>query len=476
MMRKIDAPARPKAPDLRASMEELQAFLTAHPEIEAFDLMLIDPNGIARGKTVRRHEIEGIWENGRHLPGSILGLDVTGEDVDETGLVWTDGDADRCGWPLPGTLVPSLWTDPPRGQFRVALHEMDGTPVWADCRHVLQRQIDRLAARGLSAVAAFELEFYLIEADRDTLTPQAARMPLSGTRPFGTNVYCVEELDRLEPFSRDLYRAAQAQGLPVETLISEYAAGQFELTLHHGDVMQAAENLLALKHLLRGVARRHGMQACFMAKPFAERSGSGMHLHASLCDSDGRNLFADRDGALSPDLLGAIGGLLDTVSESMLVMAPHHNSWMRFAARSYAPTTPNWGINHRGVAIRVPAGSPGGRHLEQRLAGVDANPFLVAAVTLEAMLRGMDSQRDPGPPVDASAAEAERSSAGDADGGPALPRNWTDAIEAANGSAFLKDVLGETMHRVFVAIKRAEAARFAAYISPLDYQLYLETV
>lgn len=467
-MRKIWAPSQPKAPDMRASAQELQDFLAAHPEIEAFDLMLIDPNGIARGKIVRRHEIEGIWDNGRNLPGSILGLDVTGEDVDETGLVWSDGDADRCAWPISGSLAPSPWTDPPRGQFRVALHEMDGRPVLADPRHVLQRQIDALAERGTSAVAAFELEFYLIDATGDTLEPEPLHLPLTGRRPFGAHVYCVEELDRLEPFSRDLYQAAKAQSLPVETLISEYAPGQFELTLHHGEVMQAAENLVALKHLLRGVARRHGMQACFMAKPFAKRAGSGMHLHASLCDSHGSNLFADRDGHLSPDLLAATGGLLDTVSESMLVMAPHNNSWRRFSAQSYAPTVPNWGINNRGVAVRVPAGSPGGRHLEQRLAGVDANPFLVAAVTLAAMIRGIDMKRDPGPP-----AEGNGSAAGDA---PALPRSWGQAIKAAEGSDFLKDTLGGTMHHVYLAIKRAEAARFDAYVSPLDYQLYLDTV
>ncbi|MFB9979354.1 glutamine synthetase family protein [Mesorhizobium kowhaii] len=467
-MRKIAAPATTTAPETRASAEELRDFLKAHPEIEAFDLMLIDPNGIARGKSVRRHEVEAIWENGRNLPGSILGLDVTGEDVDETGLVWSDGDADRCGWPLPSSLAPSPWTDPPRGQFRVALHEMDGRPVWADPRHVLQRQIDALAALGLRSIAAFELEFYLIDAHRESVRPRPARLPLTGTRPFGTNVYCVEELDRLEPFSRDLYRAAAKQGLPVETLISEYAPGQFELTLHHADVMQAAENLVALKHLLRGVARRHGMQACFMAKPFADRAGSGMHMHASFCDRDGRNLFADRDGELSPALLAAVGGLLDSISGSMLVMAPHHNSWRRFSAQSYAPTSPNWGINNRGVAIRVPAGSPAGRHLEQRLAGVDANPFLVAAVTLAAMKRGLENERDPGPP-----AEGNGSAVGDA---PSLPRNWTDAIDAAYGSDFLKDALGATMHHVFLAVKRSEAARFAAYVSPLDYQLYLEAI
>lgn len=467
-MRNVEAPTRPIAPETRASVSELHDFLEAHPEIEAFDLVLIDPNGIPRGKTVRRHEIAGIYENGRNLPGSILGLDVAGEDVDETGLVWSDGDADRCAWPVPSTLAPCLWTDPPKGQFRVVLHEMEGQPVWADPRHVLQRQIDTLAARGYKAVAAFELEFYLVEMAEGASEPQPARLPLTGARPDGTHVYGVEELDRLEPFSRDLYRAAAAQGLPVETLISEYAPGQFELTLHHRDVMQAAEDLVALKHLLRGVARRHGMRACFMAKPFASRAGSGMHMHASLCDLDGRNLFADRDGLLSPLLLSAIGGLLDSISQSMLVMAPNHNSWRRFSAQSYAPTTPNWGINNRGVAIRVPAGSPGGRHLEQRMAGVDANPFLVAAVTLAAMVRGLETERDPGPPAD-----GDGSATGAA---PPLPRNWSEAIELAQGSAFLKEALGETMHRVLLAIKRSEAARFEAYVSPLDYKLYLETV
>lgn len=464
----VRAPAPPVAPGTRAPVDELHAFLNAHPGIEALDLLLIDNNGIARGKTVRRHEAEGIYRNGRNLPGSILGLDVTGEDVDETGLVWSDGDADRCAWPVPGTLAPALWSDPPRGQFRVALHEMDGQPVWADPRHVLQRQIDKLAANGYRAVAAFELEFYLVEMAEGGTEPQPARLPLTGARPDGTHVYSIEELDRLEPFSRDLYRAAAAQGLPVETLISEYAPGQFELTLHHGDVMQAAEDLVALKHLLRGVARRHHMQACFMAKPFADRAGSGMHMHASLCDPEGRNLFADRGAMLSPPLLSAIGGLLDTVSESMLVMAPNHNSWRRFSAQSYAPTTPNWGVNNRGVAVRVPAGSPGGRHLEQRLAGVDANPFLVAAVTLAAMLRGMEAGSDPGPPAEGDGSAPSRATP--------LPRSWNEAIEAAQHSVFLKEALGEAMHRVLLATRRSDAARFAAYVSPLDYRLYLDTV
>ncbi len=465
----VKAPLRPVAPAMRAEAGELRDFLAAHPGIEAFDLLLVDSNGILRGKTVRRHEMEGIYENGRNLPGSILGLDVAGEDVNETGLVWSDGDADRCAWPVPSTLAPAPWTDPPKGQFRVVLHEIDGAPVAADPRHVLRRQIEALAARGFQALVAFELEFYLVETAGDgAAQPLPAILPLTGERSGGTHVYSIEELDRLEPFTRDLYRAAAAQGLPVETLISEYAPGQFELTLHHREAMQAAEDLIALKHLLRGVARRHGMKACFMAKPFAGRAGSGMHMHASLCDPEGRNLFADRDGMLAPMLLHAIGGLLDTLGEGMLVMAPHHNSWGRFAAQSYAPTRPNWGINNRGVAVRVPAGSPGGRHLEQRMAGVDANPFLVAAVTLAAMMRGIAAGRDPGPP-----AEGDGSAAGDA---APMPRSWAEAIEAAEASAFLKDTLGETMHHVLVAVKRAEAGRFAAYVSPLDYRLYMDTV
>ncbi|QEN89696.1 glutamine synthetase [Labrys sp. KNU-23] len=455
-------------PAQAADIAEAEAFLADHPEIGAFDLVLVDINGIARGKIIRREELLPLFRGGRHLPGSILGLDVTGEDVEETGLVWSDGDADRRAWPIAGSLVPLPWTSPPRGEVRLSLFELDGSPMAADPRHALAAQQALLQAEDRQPVAAFELEFYLL--DREATAdgrPQPLRLPLTGERLGGIHVYSVDELDRLEPFVDAVYRAAEAQALPVQTLISEYAPGQFELTLRHReDALRAADDLIMLKRLLRALAVRHGMKACFMAKPFAGRAGSGMHAHASLAGRDGANLFADRDSELAPALRHAIAGLLETMTESMLVFAPHLNSWRRFAAQSYAPTAPSWGVNNRAVAVRVPAGSPEGRHLEQRAAGVDANPYLVGAVVLAGIRRGLAAQRDPGPPAIAYANAAD----------DALPADWRSAIEAAAGSAFLKEALGERLHHVLLALKRAEYRRFAADITALELQLYGEVV
>lgn len=454
-------------PPEAADPSEAEAFLAAHPQITAFDLVLIDLNGIARGKIIRRHELLPIFRSGRHLPGSILGLDVTGEDVEETGLVWSDGDADRRAWPIAGSLAPLPWTSPPRGELRLALFELDGAPMAADPRHALARQVNLLETDGFHPVLAYELEFYLLDRERTADGNfQPLRLPLSGERPDGIQVYGVTELDRLEPFIDAVYRGAEAQGLPVETMISEYAQGQFELTLRHGSALRAADDLAMLKRLIRSLAVRHGMMACFMAKPFAGRAGSGMHVHASLADAAGNNLFADRDETLSPLLKQAVAGLLETMQESMLVFAPHFNSWRRFSAQSYAPTTPTWGTNNRSVAVRIPAGAPAGRHLEQRAAGIDSNPYLVGATVLAGMRKGILEKADPGPET-----TTYLESTGDD-----LPPDWRNAIETAARSDFLKQALGERLHHVFLALKRAEYRRFANEVTALERSLYGEIV
>ncbi|WP_439816575.1 glutamine synthetase family protein [Zavarzinia sp. CC-PAN008] len=461
-------------PPTAAAEDEAAAFLARHPEVEGIDIVLVDANGIGRGKTIRAHELAALYRQGRFLPGSILGLDIAGEDVHETGLVWDDGDADRVAWPIPGTLVPQAWTNPRRAQVQLALHELDGSPSPADPRHALLAQDARLKAMGLTPVGAFEIEFYLLDRQRGADgRPRAAALPLTGEQPQTTQVYQLEPLDRLEPFVADVYRAAAAQDLPLETLISEYAVGQYELTLHHhADIARAADDLVAMKRLLRGVAARHGMIACFMAKPFADRVGSGMHLHASLNDPDGSNVFADApDGSLSPLLLDAIAGLLDTLGQGMLVAAPHHNSWRRFASQSYAPTHATWGINNRSVAVRVPASGGAARHLEHRMAGIDANPYLVGATVLAGMAHGIAGRLDPGAAVTGNAYDAP---AGEGD--VPAPASWAEAIAAAARSDFLAEALGLRMRDVLVALKRAEHARFARAVSELDYALYLETV
>ena len=454
-----------------ASLQEATDFLAAHPDIEAIDIVLLDSNGIGRGKIIRRHELEGLYSNGRHLPISILGLDVAGEDVDETGLIWDTGDGDLRAWPVPGSLVAQYGTKPARAELLLSQYHLDGTPMLSDPRHALRGQIDAMAALGLHPVAALELEFFLLDPERDSEGQvQPARDVLDGRRSQKTEVYSVDHLIGMQPLFTDIYAAAALAGITVETLISEYAPGQYELTLHHrSDIMQAADDLVRLKRIVRAQARRHGVVACFMAKPLANFAGSGMHLHISLCDDAGHNVLAEEPGHGWSDMLRhAIGGQLATMAESMLVFAPHANSWRRFANQSYAPVAPTWGVNNRSVAVRIPAGARSARRIEHRLSGVDANPYLVAATVLAAMRKGICEQIDPGPKTTGNGYDAETTNA--------IPSDWNAAIAAAKASGFLKEALGEEMHRTFVAVKAAEYARVARTISDVDYDLYLHTI
>jgi glutamine synthetase len=455
-----------------STVAEAETFLAQHPEIEAFDIVLHDANGIGRGKIIRRHELLSMYKNGRHLPISILGLDICGEDVHETGLIWDQGDGDRRAWPIPGTLIPLAGTTPPRGELLMSVYDLDGAPMTSDPRHALQRQVDTLASEGLYPAGAFELEFFLLENERDAngkMVP--ARDVLDRRRNSKTDVYSVDQLHGMLPLFNDVYAGAKAAGIQAETLISEFAPGQYELTLHYRtDVMRAADDLMRLKRLVRMHARLHGVTACFMAKPNEDYAGSGMHFHVSMMDKGGRNVFVEEiEGQWNETIRHAIGGLRDTMGEAMLVWAPHANSWRRFAAQSYAPVSPTWGVNNRSVALRIPAGDIRARRIEHRPAGVDANPYLVAATVLAGIRHGLKRRIDPGP-------ETTGNGYAEAPDAPPIPVDWRSAIEAAKASSFLKDALGEDMHRTFTAIKAAEYARVARTVSEVDFDLYLHTV
>lgn len=454
-----------------ASVDEARAFLAANPQIEAIDIVLTDANGIGRGKIIRQHELEGLYTGGRHLPISILGLDICGEDVHETGLIWDQGDGDLRAWPIPGTLAPLHGTNPARGEVLMSLYHLDGAPMTSDPRHALVRQVAALADQGLHPAGAFELEFFLLDPklDEDGYARPAAAV-LDGRRSMKTEVYSVDHLHGMEPLFSDIYAAAEAMGIRAETVISEYAPGQYELTLHYRtSALAAADDLIRLKRIVRLQARRHGVTACFMAKPVERYAGSGMHFHVSMLDGAGKNVFAEaHEGDWTPMLRHALGGLRATMGESMLVFAPHANSWRRFASQSYAPVSPNWGVNNRSVALRIPAGDIRARRIEHRPSGVDANPYLVGATILAGIRHGLDQRIDPGPETTGNGYEAE--------GNLPIPGDWREAIRAAQGSAFLKAALGADMHRTFCAIKAAEYARVARTIADVDYDLYLHTV
>jgi glutamine synthetase len=454
--------------DARHMSTELDTFLRQYPHIDAVQLLLTDPCGVMRGKTVRRHELAALYAQGRHVAGSILGLDVTGADVAATGLVWEAGDADKLCRPVPGTLKPVPWLER-TGQLLLSMYEFDGTPAAADPRHALAAVEQRLAARGLHAVFACELEFYLLREQPGGGWVPAGSQALQPGQGERIEAYSLARLDNLAPLFRELLDAAAAQELPAGTVMSEYAPGQFEITLQHRrGALVAVDEAVQFKRLIKGVAAKHGLTASFMAKPFTQRAGSGAHLHLSLADAAGHNLFASEDPAGTPLLRQAIAGMMASAGDAFLAFAPHGNSWRRFQHESYAPVAVNWGINNRSVSLRVPSGVPASRHVEHRFCGADANLYVAAAAVLAGALSGIEQERDPGAPL-----EGNGYAQGGAQGWPALPASWRDGIARAASSTFLQDALGAGFHKVWLAIKRQEQQRWDAEVTPTDLLWYL---
>jgi len=449
-----------------ADIQEARDFLAAHPEVRSIELMLIDANGIPRGKLLHRDELLAIYQNGRPLPSSILALTMQGEDVEATGLVWEVADADCWTYPLPGSLTLQPWRSTPTAQLQVSMHPTQGLPAApADPRHALVRVIDRLKADGFHPVMAVELEFYLLDKHRDVNGRPQPAVQMNGVRPEAPQVYGVYELEQVQPFLDDLYAACEAQGLPVRTAISEYAPGQLELTLEHRfDALQAVDEGLRYKRLVKGVANKHGLQACFMAKPFGDRAGSGMHMHVSLADEQGNNLYASEDPQGTPLLRHSIGGMMATLLDSLAIFCPNANSFRRFQANSYAPLAKSWGVNNRTVSFRVPGGPAVSRHIEHRICGADANPYLAAAAILAGIHHGIREQIDPGAAIVGNGYEQATEF---------LPTDWLTALRALEASTWAREALGEEFLKVFLAIKKTEYRQFMAEVGEQDWRWYL---
>ena len=466
------SPAGQFSPDDVAGPEEAVRFLDAQPSAAVFDLIFTPISGAARGKRLRRDEICSVYKDGCYFPMSTVVADITGRDCEETGLVFTGGDADRLVRPVPGTLVPAPWLGEGAAQFIASLYELDERPNELDPRHVLRRVVDRFSADGLTPVVACELEFYLVDPVRTPMRgiqpPALARA--GGERPQFPNAYSLRDLDDVSPFLRDLWSVADVQGVPLEGVIAEYAPGQYELTLKHKpNALRVADEAIMYKRFTKGVATRHGYEATFMAKPFSHLSGNGLHLHVSVNDSSGKNIFAGAAPAGSPSLRHAIGGLKALLGDAMAIFAPNANSYRRFKANSYAPVAPGWGINNRTVPLRVPAGPAESRRIEHRVAGADANLYLALAAMLAGVHYGLSTDADPGEPIEGDGyAAAARS-------GARLPQHWLAALDSLERSKTMRDYLGDRFVDMFVCVKRTEYDRFHEVVSPLDYDWYLKS-
>ncbi|MBD8527777.1 glutamine synthetase family protein [Pseudomarimonas arenosa] len=439
---------------------------TSSPEY--VDLILADMNGLLRGKRIAASALGKVWKQGVCLPMSLIATDITGNTVEETGLGYDIGDEDRVCMPLAGTLRPVPWAERPALQALLSMQDINGQAFAANPREVLKRIVAAFAARGLKPVIAVELEFYLLDrklsADGH---PQVSLNPTTGERNHATQVYYLQDVDDFRGFINQVSAVCAEQGIPADTAVAEYAPGQFEINLkHRDDPLAACDDALMLKRAIKAVAERCGYQASFMAKPFAEQAGSGMHVHVSLLDQQGNNVFACTPDAPADALRHAIAGLQRHADDCMLMFAPNANSYRRFVLNAFVPLNECWGFNNRTVAMRVPYSDPANVRIEHRIAGADANAYLVVASVLAGILDGLASPADPGPPIVGNAYQQTES----------RQLFWRDTIAQFAASEWIRQRFGDDFRHIYAAQKRKEMLTFSRQVTSLEVDWYLRHV
>ncbi len=402
-------------------MKDLQTWLRKQPQVRTIRVAAADLNGQARGKRIPARFADNVIKNGTRFPMSVLNLDIWGEDIEDSPLVFEMGDADGILRPTERGFMPMPWLEAPTALLPIWMFRENGQPYEGDPRHALRSVVEGFKAHGLTPVVATELEFFLIDDSGKTL--QVPPSPRSGKRRKAAETLSIRALDAFDTFFTDLYDACEAMDIPADTAISETGLGQFEINMMHtDDALRAADDAWLFKMLVKGLARRHGFAASFMAKPYPEYSGSGLHTHFSLIDDTGRNVFDNGGPEGTPILRHAIAGCLEAMHDSALVFAPHANSYDRLVPGSHAPTAICWGYENRTVAVRVPSGNNSARRIEHRVAGGDVNPYLMLAAILGAALNGIEAGREPPAPITGNAytnPELQQ-----------LPESWGEAINA----------------------------------------------
>jgi len=447
-------------------------FLDRHPEVDSIDLLISDLNGVLRGKRIPRDNLEKTFRDGVNLPASVFALDILGNTIEATGLGLSSGDSDRVCRPVANTLMPSPWLRHGRqAQLLMTMTDDDGGPFFADPRQVLGKVLKRFKRVGLTPVVAVEMEFSLVDRRRDSLgMVQPPCSPATGERAAQSQLFSINELDEYAALLEEIHTAARAQELPLDTALKECAPGQFEINLIHcDDALAACDSAVLLKRLIKGVALNHGFEATFMAKPYGQEAGNGTHVHISLIDANGQNVFAAEDGAPlgTPLMQQAVAGLLELMPASMALFAPNLNSFRRFQPGLYVPMAPTWGYDNRSVALRIPSGPNAARRIEHRVAGADVNPYLLLASLLGAVDHGLQRHLTPPPAITGNAYDQVA---------PSLTNSWRQALDLLEQNEPLAEALGARFLAVFVANRRAERDQAMQAVSKLEYDWYLRHV
>ena len=439
------------------SFSDLEQWLDEH-RVTEIECLVPDLTGVARGKILPRQKFTE--DRGMRLPEAVVAMGVTGEFPSEGPYydVISPTDHDMHLRPDPRTVRIVPWASDPTAQVVHDCYDKAGNIVPFAPRSVLRRVCDLYAAEGWNPIVAPELEFYLVARNTDPDMPLKPPIGRSGRAETSRLAYSIDAVNEFDPLFEDVYSYCEQMELNVDTLIHEIGAGQMEINFFHDHPLGLADEVFFFKRTVREAAMRHNMFATFMAKPIAGEPGSAMHIHQSITDAEGRNIFSNADGSASDMFRWYIGGLQKYIPAAMALFAPYVNSYRRLARFTAAPINIQWGTDNRTVGIRSPVASPAARRIENRVIGADANPYVALAATLACGYLGMKNRIEPTPECKGDAYLGDYQ----------LPRSLGEALEMLRQEKALAEVLGEAFVTVYTEVKEIEYAEFMKVISPWE--------
>lgn len=448
-------------------MKKLASWLKEQ-RITEVEAVISDFTGIARGKIMPSSKF--IAEKGIRLPESVLIQGVTGDYVDDEIYyeLMNAAEIDMILKPDESAVHMVPWALEPTALVIHDCYDKQGNLINMAPRAVLKNVLALYQAKGWQPVVAPELEFYLTKRTANPDHPLQPPVGRSGRPESGRQSYSIDAANEYDPLFEDVYDWCEEQGLDVDTLIHEEGAAQMEINFRHGDALSLADQVFIFKRTVREAALKHDINATFMAKPISGEPGSSMHLHQSILDKKGKNIFSNGDGSPSKMIYHYIGGLQKYVCEAMPLFAPNVNSYRRFLRDTSAPVNLAWGIDNRTVSLRIPDSSAANRRVENRLAGADANPYLAFAASLLCGYLGMINEEKP--------TEAVTGNASDDSNDKRLPLNLEEALELMEQSDILKETLGRRFVRSYVEVKRTEYQHFKEIISSWEREYLQMTV
>ena len=424
--------------------------------VRDLELLVCDLNGVPRGKTVDGASFSR--DDSAHLATAIFFQCVTGEYAEEAMEAYCPKDDDLLLVPDWTTCRNVPWKPGECRQVICDTLDKAGEPVSFDPRNLLKRVLKLYTERGWTPVVAPEIEFYLLQPPK---RKDQALVPASGVNEraeFGGEAFSSDALDKYAPFLDAVRTRSAGMDIPLQAMVHELGPGQVELNIAHAEALLQADRLFLIKRLVKACALQHGHLASFMAKPVMDLPGSGLHVHVSLVDESGANLFALQGGKAPGPLRRFIGGLQSYLPSAFALIAPNVNSYRRFVSGSSAPINLEWGYDNRTAGFRVPYSDDASGRVENRVAGADANPYLFIAATLACGLLGLEEGIEPGPPAE-----------GDAYDLPAdLPGDLYDALRVLAEHKKLSRLLSKRFIHGFVAVKREELQHLGGWITPWE--------